>query len=128
MKATGTRLAGIAAAVAMSAMLGGCIIVDADVKADDWDHGGFGYVMAADISPRGPDITVTVHSNGCTNKEDFDAVVKGRGDGHFDVGFRRRQPDRCKAFVAEGRDLTWSFAELGIPRDARVMILNPVGR
>ena len=123
------RTRGIVFAAAAGMALSGCVIVDADVKPGDWDdHGGFGYVISAEVSPRGPDITITAHSNGCTNKEDFDPIVKSRGDDHFAVGFRRRAPDHCKALMAEGRTMTWSFSELGLPRDARVMILNPVGR
>jgi hypothetical protein len=122
------RTAGFVTAAAVGMALSGCVIVDANVKADWEDHGGFGYVMSAEVSPRGPDITITAHSNGCTNKEDFEPIVKARGDGHFDVGFRRREPDHCKALMPEGRTMTWSFSELGLPRDAGVMVLNPVGR
>jgi len=71
---------------------------------------------------------IRTRSNGCTEKGDFDFVVRDRGDDEFDVGFRRERQDNCKALVPEGRRMTWSFAELGIPRQARVMILNPVGR
>ncbi len=124
------KIAALATACAASLMLGGCILVDADVSDRDWDdhRGNFGYLLGADISPRGPEVTITAHSNGCTQKEHFDPVVRDRGEDRFDVGFRRRVEDNCKALVAEGRSMTWSFAELGIPRNARVMILNPVGR
>jgi hypothetical protein len=122
-----TRLVFIAATGLAAAMLSGCVIVAADVRESDWDHRDFGYLYGAEVGGRDAEVTITARSNGCTQKEDFDFVVRDRGDDEFDVGFRRENPDNCKALVPEGRRMTWSFAELGIPRNARVMILNPVG-
>ena len=110
-------------------MLAGCVVVDADVSEHGWDwDDDLGYVLGAEVSPRGPEVTITAHSNGCTEKEDFRPVVRDRGEDRFDVGFRRIKEDHCKALVPEGRSMTWSFAELGIPRNSRVFILNRVGR
>lgn len=124
-----TRLAFIAATGIAAAMLSGCVIVAADVRDHDWGHDGdFGYLYGAEVSTRSAEVTITARSNGCTQKEDFDYEVHNRGDDTFDVGFRREHPDNCKALVPEGRRMTWTFAELGLPRDASVFILNPVGR
>jgi len=123
-----TRLAFLAASGVAAAMLGGCVIVDADVRESGWGAREFGYLYGAEVSGRDPEVTITVRSNGCTQKSDFDYVVRHRGDDEFDIGFRRERDDNCKALVPDGRRMTWSFAELGIPRNARVMILNPVGR
>jgi hypothetical protein len=123
------RLTYIAASAVAAAILSGCVIVDADVRESDWGaHGDFGYLFGAEVSGRDPEITIIARSNGCTEKSDFDFVVRNRGDDEFDVGFRRERQDNCKVLVPEGRRMTWTFAELGIPRQARVMILNPVGR
>jgi hypothetical protein len=123
------RLTYIAASAVAAAILSGCVIVDADVRESNWGaHGDFGYLYGAEVSGRDPEITITARSNGCTEKGDFDFVVRNRGDDEFDVGFRRERQDNCKALVPEGRRMTWTFPELGIPRQARVMILNPVGR
>jgi hypothetical protein len=122
------KLALLAVSGAAAAMLGGCVIVAADVD-DHWDHhGDFGSIYGAEVSQRDNEITIVAHSNGCTQKEDFRFVVRDRGDDEFDIGFRRERPDNCKALVPEGRRMTWSFAELGLPRNASVQILNPVGR
>jgi hypothetical protein len=124
-----TKLGMFAVAGAAAAMLGGCVIVDADVRESNWDNGGeFGYLYGAEVSARGPEITIIAHSNGCTRKEDFRFVVRDRGENDFRVGFRRENPDNCKALVPDGYRMTWSFAELGLPRDAGVRIINPVGR
>lgn len=123
------RLTSIAASGIAAAMLSGCVIVDADVRESDWGaRGDFGYLYGAEVGGRDPEITIIARSNGCTQKQDFDFVVRDRGDDEFDIGFRRERQDNCKALVPEGRRMTWSFAELGLPRQARVMILNPVGR
>ena len=123
------KLGYIAVSGIAAAMLSGCVIVDADVRESEWGaRGDFGYLYGAEVSGRDPEITIIARSNGCTEKGDFDFVVRDRGDDEFDVRFRRERQDNCKALVPEGRRMTWSFAELGIPRQARVMILNPVGR
>jgi hypothetical protein len=113
-----------------AAMLGGCVIVDAEVRDHGWSHGddGYGYLYGAEISDRGREITITVHSNGCTERGDFDVDVDHRGDDRFNIGFQRVEPDNCKALVPEGRRLTWTYEELGLPRHATVLIINPVGR
>jgi hypothetical protein len=122
------KLAFITASGVASMMLGGCVIVDADVRDHGWRDSDFGYLYGAEVSTRGPEITIVAHSNGCTQKEDFRFIVRDQGDDEFDIGFRRDREDNCKALVPDGRRMTWSFAELGIPRHARVEILNPVGR
>ncbi len=122
------KLALLAISGAAAATLGGCVIVSADVR-ERWDHNGdFGTLYGAEVSQRGGEVTIIAHSNGCTQKEDFRFVLSDRGDDEFALGFRRENPDNCKALVPDGRRMTWSFAELGLPRDASVVILNPVGR
>jgi hypothetical protein len=111
--------------------LGGCVIVDADVK-EDWDSarkGGFDLVYGAEVTVFGPEpsVTITAHSNGCTNETQFSPTVTNTGD-QWRVGFRRTTEDRCRALVPEGKKLTWSFAQLGIPNGVQVRVANPVGR
>ncbi|MDP3736968.1 MAG: hypothetical protein Q8R02_06240 [Hyphomonadaceae bacterium] len=117
-----------AAAIASSLMLSGCLVVDADITERHWDNDDYGYLLGADISARAPEITITAHSNGCTQKEHFEPTVRDRGDQRFDVGFRRTTPDNCKALVPDGRSMTWTFSELGIPANARLMLMNSIGR
>ena len=123
-KFTGLAVAGLA-----SMMLSGCIVVDADVRDSHWDRDDdFGYLIGAEVSSRGPEVMIVAHSNGCTDTADFEAVVREHGKDRFDVGFRRINQDNCKALVLDGRRMSWSFAELGIPRNSRVYLMNPVGR
>ena len=116
------------AALASSLALGGCLVVDADITERHWDSDNYGYLLGADIGARGPEISITAQSNGCTQKEHFEPTVRDRGDARFDVGFRRIKPDNCKALVPDGRSMTWTFSELGIPANARLMLMNPIGR
>ncbi len=118
----------LAAAGLAGVMLSGCIMVDADVRESRWDDDDFGGLLGAEVSARGPEVMIIAHSNGCTDKQDFVPVVRDRGNDRFDVGFRRIKDDRCKALVPDGRRMSWSFAELGVPRDARVFLMNRVGR
>lgn len=123
------KLSVLAAVGVASVMLSGCIVVDADVREHGWDWDDeFGYVLGAEVSVRGPELMIIAHSNGCTNKEDFAPVVRDRGDDRFDVGFRRINEDNCKALMPDGRRMSWSYAELGIPRQSRVFLMNRVGR
>jgi hypothetical protein len=116
-------------AAASAAMLGGCVIVDAEVRDHHWNDGedGYGYIYGAEISERTQEITITVRSNGCTERGDFDVDVDRDGD-RFNIGFQRERKDNCKALVPEGRRLTWTYGELGLPRYATILIINPVGR
>lgn len=123
-----TKLAFIAATGFAATLLSGCVIVDADVRDSGWDRGDYGSLYGAEVSPRVGEITIVARSNGCTQKEDFRFTVRDRGDDNFDIGFRRERPDNCKALVPDGRRMTWTYAELGIPRNASVQVLNPVGR
>jgi hypothetical protein len=111
-----------------SILLAGCVIVDADVRDSGWNHGDFGNLYGEEVSPLAGEVTIVARSNGCTQKDDFRIFTDNRGDDTFDVGFHRERPDNCKALVPEGRRMTWTYAELGIPRNASVHILNPVGR
>ena len=70
------------------------------------------------------DVDILLSDDGRT----FATVVRDRGDDKFAVGFRRIKDDNCKALVPDGRRMSWSFAELGIPRNSRVYLMNRVGR
>jgi hypothetical protein len=125
-----TKLGAIALIAGLSLPLSGCIIVDADVQESDWARGnGGGLLYGAEVAVRGPgEVAVVVHSNGCTQKEDFHADVNGEGSNSYRVRFERVKEDNCKALVPEGKRLVWSFQELGVPANARVVVANRVGR
>ncbi len=70
-------------------------------------------------------LTIRVISTGCTAKEGFVFFVE-RGGGRYAVAFARRKLDLCKA-APTPVDLSWTFEELGLPKGARVAVVNPLG-
>lgn len=69
-------------------------------------------------------LSIRVVSTGCTTKERFAWFVE-RGGGRYAVAFGRRTLDACRA-APTPVDLTWTFAELGLPKGAAVSIVNPL--
>ncbi len=118
-----------AAALALALPLGGCLMVSADVKGDidDFPH-DLPRLLGAEVGAREPTVSIVVSSNGCTEKSQFAPVISRDGDHEARVGFRRIEEDRCRAFMAEGKRLTWTFDELGISGATRVTISNRIGR
>ncbi len=124
-----SRLTMLAATAVAGLMLGGCVIVDADVRESEWDRAGRSErLYGAEVGVRSPDVTITAYSGGCTRKEHFAPHVDKRGEDRFDLRFRRVTDDHCKALVPDGVKLTWSFAELGLPPGAQVTVVNRIGR
>lgn len=69
-------------------------------------------------------LTIRVTSNGCTAKDGFAFFVERR-DRRVAVAFGRKRLDVCKA-APRPVDLTFTFEELGLPRGARVAVVNPL--
>jgi len=111
-------------------MLGGCIIIDADddgFRADfSTDRYEYGTVYGADVS--GASVAFIVSSNGCSDRSFFDFDILDSDDEVFEIGVRRVRQDHCKAVVPEGVEIGWTYAELGIPDDAELIIRNRVSR
>lgn len=120
----------IASAALALTVLGGCIIIDADDdnfhSNFDGSHNGYGTVFAADVSASS--IAFLVTSNGCTERDFFDVDVVKEDNDVFEIGLRRTRQDHCKARIADGVEVAWSYAELGIPNGAEVTIRNQVRR
>ncbi len=69
-------------------------------------------------------LTIRVSSNGCTSKESIAWFVE-KSRGRYAVAFGRRRVDSC-AQPPTAVDLTFSYEELGLPRGARVAVVNPL--
>ncbi len=74
------------------------------------------------------DLVVRVYSNGCTNKDSFDAIATGspRSGWSFDVTLERLYPDECEAILPQGVELVWTRDELGLPPSAEIELTNRV--
>jgi len=106
-------------AAALAGLLGGCVFISADEAVTAHIDGGerlYGAVVTATDT-----VVVTAPSNGCTSKDSFRTDVD-EDDRVYRVRFERVRPDNCKAFLPEGVELTWTFAELGVPAGARVVV------
>lgn len=111
-------------------LLGGCIIIDADddgFRADfSTDRYEYGTVYGADVS--GSSVAFIVSSNGCTDRSFFDFDILDHDGDVFEIGVRRVRQDRCKALVPDGVEIGWTYAEMGLPDGAEVIIHNRVRR
>ena len=70
-------------------------------------------------------LTARVNSNGCTKRADFQVQVL---DGYPapTVILRRTRPDMCRAFVAGGVDLLFSWAEMRLQPSSPIVLANPL--
>ena len=70
-------------------------------------------------------LTISVASNGCTVKADFAFHVERRGEA-VTLAFGRKRIDTCKSFAMGKTELTFTWAELGVPPNTPVFLLNPL--
>jgi hypothetical protein len=81
-------------------------------------------VYRADATREG--LTISVGSNGCTTKGDFAVYAAPQPDGGLQLAFGRKRIDPCKSFAIGRTDLSFTWAELGIPAGSRIALLNPL--
>lgn len=119
--------------IAISALaLGGCVVAiggDGDGYSSSYTSGsdsGFNAVYAADVTTN--TISFTVRDNGCTDESFFEIDVRKTDDNAFNVGLNRTREDYCEVYNASGKNVSWTFRELGIPDGAQISILNGVRR
>ena len=70
-------------------------------------------------------LTISVASNGCTAKADFAFYLERKGEA-LTLAFGRRRLDTCKSFAMGRTDLSFTWAELGVPARSQVFLLNPL--
>jgi hypothetical protein len=104
-----------------------CATTPPYVAQDDPPYAVVEPVLAWRQNPDG-DLVVRVFSNGCTNKDSFEAVATGspRAGWAFDVTLTRHSPDMCEAVLPQGVELVWTRDELGLPPSAGLALTNPV--
>lgn len=106
-------------AAAMSVLLGGCIYISTHEPVSA--GGGKGENLYGSLVTASDTVVITAYSGGCTSKDSFRADAS-RDDGVYRIQFDRVRPDLCKALVPDGVELTWTFAELGMPAGAKVVV------
>lgn len=70
-------------------------------------------------------LTISVASNGCTAKADFAFYVERKGEA-VTLAFGRKRLDTCRSFAVGRTDLVFTWAELGLPTQTPVFLLNPL--
>lgn len=123
-----TGLKVLAAAALYAPLLAGCVIYSNEagenvrVNVTDMDAPAAEAIRSARFEDGA--LVVRVNSNGCTQASDFElSVVDGAP---ADITVRRVREDLCKALVAEGVELRWTYADLGLEPGAPARILNPL--
>jgi hypothetical protein len=69
-------------------------------------------------------ISIRVSSGGCTDKTTIVAVQLEKFP--VQVRFERIEEDVCEAHMPDGVLLKYSYSELGLSPDAKIVVLNPV--
>ncbi|MCO8028768.1 hypothetical protein NI454_02240 [Brevundimonas diminuta] len=124
------RLAVVLAAAALLPLLGGCVIYSNEggekvsIVTDQGATRAEALEAVRKVDFDGQRLNVVVGSNGCTETSSFEVKIKD-GD-PAELTLTRRTPDLCKALVAEGVTVSWTYAELGLERGQPVRVLNPI--
>ena len=123
-----TGLKVLAAAALCAPLLAGCVIYSNEagenvrVNVTDMDAPAADAIRSARFEDGA--LVVRVDSNGCTQAADFELSVADTAPA--DITVRRVREDLCKALVAEGVELRWTYADLGLEPGAPARILNPL--
>ncbi|MEH6663868.1 MAG: hypothetical protein V7678_03375 [Brevundimonas sp.] len=126
---------GLALILAAPLMLGGCVIYASD--SGETTTVRTGPASSVELEPRALEsvhgvrferdqAVVRVTSNGCTEKSDFRVEIVDGGDMAGEMALVREEPDPCRALTAEGVELSWTYAELGLERGAALVLANPL--
>ena len=121
-----TRIATLACAMALTAVLPGCNAVQqvaGQFRAPQADLPGQVEPVHAAAIVR-DEAVFWVTSNGCTAKEDITPVVRESSDGPI-ITLRRIKEDRCRETRPEGTEVRRSFEELGLAPGSRLSVENP---
>lgn len=69
-------------------------------------------------------VVIQVYSGGCTYKSSF-AVAKSFSRGVQQIAFYRIKPDFCESFSKYGKQISFTYEELGLQSYDRFKIVNP---
>ncbi|MFN3536972.1 MAG: hypothetical protein ACK4Y4_05950 [Brevundimonas sp.] len=116
-------------------MLGGCVIYASD--SGETTTVRTSSAASVELAPRELESVhgvrferdqalVRVTSNGCTDKSDFSVEIVDGGAMAGEMTLVRSEPDHCRALIAEGVELSWTYAELGLERGAALVLANPL--
>lgn len=127
-----TALKGLVLAAGLAPLLAGCVIYSNEAgEKITVRSGADAAVVAAEpleairaVAFDGRSLTVRVDSNGCTDVSAFEVAIQD-GD-PAELTLTRRTPDLCRALVADGVALSWTYQALGLEPGQAVRIRNPI--
>ena len=125
----------LALILAAPMMLGGCVIYASD--SGETTTVRTASATSVELEPRELESVhgvrferdqalVRVTSNGCTEKSDFSVEIVDGGAMAGEMTLVRNEADLCRALIAEGVELSWSYDELGLERGAALVLANPL--
>lgn len=119
------------ASLVLLPLLGGCVIYSNEGGERITVTGGESLSAAStkleplsQVAMDGRQLTVRAGSNGCTQVSSFEVQIVD-GD-PAQISLVRREPDLCRAIVAEGVSLSWTYEELGLKPGQVAQVLNPL--
>ena len=112
-------------ATGLALVLGGCAGRGGVtlVAGPGGEAAGLETLKAVTAGPTG--LTIRVTSGGCTRKADFVFYVD-RADPRPTIAFARKRVDTCHAEASGEVAFAFSYEELGVAREGRLAVLNPV--
>src|SRR5262249_19779283 len=81
-------------------------------------------LLAAETTEAG--LSVTVPTGGCTQKSDFEITANRLGAGEASVEIRRPRPDHCKGNFPGGAKLEFTWDDLKLPKDTKLVVKNHI--
>lgn len=119
---------GLAAVVLAAPLLSACVIYDSsageNVSVNVSRNDGPPAEAIREARFADGALVVRVDSNGCTQASDFEVAVAD--DSPVEITLRRTKQDLCKALVADGVELRWTYADLGLDAGTPARIRNPL--
>ena len=70
-------------------------------------------------------LTISVASNGCTQKADFAFYAERKAEA-VTLAFGRKRVDGCRSLAMGQTELAFTWSELGVPPRTPVFLLNPM--
>ncbi len=126
------RRASVLGLIGAATVLGGCVIYANEGGEDVSVHMASSRSSAPAASAEtvravrfdGMAMHVRVDSNGCTDASSFEVEISGSDPAL--VILNRARPDLCKALIADGVEVSWTYGELGLTSGEGVRLANPL--
>ena len=108
------------------ALVAFCVSGTALTHATAEEIGAVDHLLGMQVDAEG--VVFQVFSSGCTSKEDFRIARFQRYESDpVQIILIRMQQDPCDQVIPYGTTIRYSYAELGLEKGRRFVVLNPLG-